>query len=137
MKALATLIALGLGLTVVCCAQRCPDPKLRGAAIGGDTIDAYVSLQQRPLKFTDVRLLSSGKILWAGPTDDNGSFHIKDLRPGTYHLTVKGWGSATVRISPDLTHSFGNGRKLDYGLFLRDNECIWTLRILKAMAVAN
>ena len=129
MKALHCLVAIGILLSTMCDAQRCPNPKLQAAAIGGDTINAYVSLQQGPLKAAQVRLLSNGKTTWVGSTDDVGSFQIKGLRPGTYSLIVKGWGSATIRISPSLTHSFGNGEMLDYSLMLKDNGCVWTVKV--------
>ena len=130
MKALPSLVAIGIALSAACYAQRCPDPKMQRAAIGGDTINAYVSLQQKPLKSAQVRLLCNGKTSWVGSTDDIGSFQIRGLRPGTYHLTVKGWGSATIRISPALTHSFGNGQMLNYSLLLRDDGCIWTITVM-------
>ena len=106
MKALPSLIAIGIVLSAACYAQRCPDPKSQQAAIDGDT-----------------------KTIWAGSTDDIGSFPIKGLRRGTYRLTVKGWGSTIIRINPDLTHSFGNGQMLYYSLLLVDNECIWTIMV--------
>jgi len=103
MKALPSLVAIGIVFSAACHAQRCPDPNSQRAAIGGDTIDGYVILQEKPLKSTQDRLLFNGKTTWVGSTNDVGSFQIKGLRPGTYRLTVKGWGSATIRISPDLT----------------------------------
>jgi Carboxypeptidase regulatory-like domain len=129
MNALPSLVAIGIVLSAACHAQRCPDPNLQRAAIGGDTIDGYVSLHQKPLKSAQVRLLSNGKTTWVGSTNDVGSFQIKGLRPGTYRLTVKGWGNATIRISPDLTKSFGNGQMLFYSLLLVDNECIATITV--------
>jgi len=130
MKALQSLVAIGIALSAACYAQRCPDPKMQQAAIGGDTIDGYVSLHQEPLKSAQVRLLFNGKTSWVGSTNDIGSFKIKGLRPGTYRLTVKGWGSATIRISQALTHSFGNGQTLNYSLLLRDDGCIWTISVM-------
>ena len=129
MKALASLLVIGIVVSAACCAQRCPDPKLQQAAIGGDTIYGYVSLQQKPLKSAQVRLLFNGKTSWAGLTDGNGSFEIKGLRPGTYRLSVTGWGSTTVRVDPALTHSFGNGQMLNYSLLLRDDGCVWTVMV--------
>jgi hypothetical protein len=129
MKALLSLVAIGIVLSAACYAQRCPDPKLQQAAIGGDTIDGNVSLQQRPLMSAQVRLLSNGKTVWAGSTDDIGSFPIKGLRRGTYRLTVKGWGSTIIRINPDLTHSFGNGQMRYYSLLLVDKECVETVMV--------
>jgi hypothetical protein len=127
MKGLPSLVAIGIVLSAACHAQPCPNRNSRRAAIGGDPIDGYVSLQQMPLKYAQFRLLSNGKTTWVGSTNDVGSFQIKGLRPGTYHLTVRGWGSATIRISPDLTKSFGNGQTLLYSVLLVDNECIVTI----------
>jgi hypothetical protein len=127
MKALPSLVAIGIVLSAACYAQRCPDPKMRQATIGGDAINGYVSLQQKPLKSAQVRLLFNGKTCWVGSTNDTGSFQITGLRPGNYRLTVNGWGSATIRVSPDLTKSFGNGQTLNYSVMLVDKECIWTI----------
>ena len=129
MKALPSLVAIGIMLSAACYAQSCPDPKMQRAAIGGDTINGVVTLEQKPLKFAQVRLLFNGKTTWVGSTNGIGSFEIKGLRPGTYRLTVKGWGSTTIRVSPALTHSFGNGQTLNYSLMLVDNECIWTVMV--------
>ena len=128
MKSLPSLVAIGIVLSATCCAQTCPGPKTRQVTIGGDTIDGYVSLQQRPLKSAQVRLRSSGKMTWVGSTKDDGSFHIKDLRRGIYSLTVSGWGSAIIRINPDLTKS--SGQTIYYSLLLVDNECIATLKVM-------
>jgi len=68
--------------------------------------------------------------MFPSSADDVGSFHVKGLRPGTYRLTVKGWGDATVRISSDLPHSFGDGQMLNYSLLLVDNECIETIMVM-------
>ena len=129
MKALASLVAIGILLSAACYAQSCPDPKMQRAEIGGDTIYGIVSMQQKPLKSALVRLLFNGKTSWVGSTNDIGSFQIEGLRPGTYRLTVKGWGSTTIRISPAMTHSCGNGQTLNYSLLLVD-ECIWTVTVM-------
>jgi hypothetical protein len=63
-------------------------------------------------------------------TDEIGAFEVKGLRPGTYRLTVKEWGSATIRINPALNHSFGNGQEVNYSLLLIDNECVMTLMVM-------
>jgi len=129
MKALPSLVAIGIVLSAACHAQSCPDPKSQQAAIMGDTINGYVSLQQRPLKSAQVRLLSNGKTIWVGSTDKIGSFHIKRLRPGTYRLSVRGWGGTTIRINPDLTKPCGNGQPI-YEVWLVDSECIWTVTVM-------
>lgn len=130
MKVLTSLVAIGIVLAAVSYAQRCPNPNDQRATIGGDTIDGYVSLQQRPLKSAQIRLLSNGKTAWVGSTNDLGGFRIKGLRPGNYRLTVNGWGSTTIRISPALTHPFGNGQMLNYSLRFVDNECVWTIMVM-------
>lgn len=128
MKSLPSLVAIGTVLSATCYAQTCPGPKTRQVTIGGNTIDGYVSLQHRPLKSAQVRLRSSGKVTWIGSTKDDGSFHIHDLRRGIYSLTVNGWGSAIIRINPDLTKS--SGQTIYYSLLLVDKECIATLRVM-------
>ena len=88
-------------------------------------------LHQTPLKFSQLRLSSNGKTTWVGATDHDGSFHIGGLRPGTYRLTVGGWGSTTIQCaSPDLNHPFGNGQSLLYELLLVDDGCILTLTVM-------
>lgn len=129
MKALLSLVAM-IVLSGACYAQHCPDPNSQRAEIGGNAINGSVELHSKPLKSAQVRVLSSGKISWTGLTDDNGSFHVKGLRPGTFRLAVKGWGSATVRINPELTKPFGNGQLPYYWVRLVDNECIQTITVM-------
>jgi len=62
MKALPSLIAIAIVLSAACYAQRCPNPKMQLPAIGGDTINGYVSLQRKPLKSAQ-DLLFSGKLV--------------------------------------------------------------------------
>ena len=129
MKRLQSLVAIGIVLSAACYAQHCPDPTQRRAKVGGDTIEGSVFLHQTPLKFSQLRLSSNGKTTWVGATDHDGSFHIRGLRPDTYRLTVGGWGSTTIRVSPDLTKSVGNGQSPLYELLLRDDGCIMTLTV--------
>jgi len=92
MRTLLSLFAIGLALSAGCLAQHCPDPNAQRATVGGDTIDGSVSLQQKPMTSVQVRLLSKGKTIWTGLTDSVGSFHIKNVRPGTYRLACKEMG---------------------------------------------
>ena len=81
----------------VCCAKRCPDPRLQQAVIGGETIDGSVRLHNKPLKFAQVRLyFSNGESAWVGKTDKDGGFHIRQLRPDTYRLDVRVSTSAQI-----------------------------------------
>lgn len=130
MNRLQSLIAIGIVVSAACYAQHCPDPKLQQAAVGGDTIEGSVNLHQKPLKFAQLRLSSNGKTTWVGATDHEGLFHIRELRPDSYRLTVRGWGSTTIRVSSDLTKSFGNGQSLLYELLLVDDGCIVTLTVM-------
>ena len=112
--------------TSVCFAKRCPDPRLQQAVIGGETIDGSVRPHNKPLKFAQVGLFfSSGESAWVGKTDKDGGFHIKQLRPDTYRLDVRGWGSTSIRISPDLT-KLSNGQTVFYSVQLMEDECIAT-----------
>jgi hypothetical protein len=105
-------------------ASRCPDPNLRQAVIGGDTINGFVVLHGKPVKFAQMRLYSSsGKTAWVGVADKEGGFAIKHLPPDTYRLTVRGWGSATIRLDPALTQ-LPNGQMPNWGVQLMDNECV-------------
>ena len=130
MKALPSLAAITIALSTACYAQHCPDPNSKWASIGGDTINGSVSLQQRPLKFAKVQLSYNSKVTWVGSTDDGGSFHVKGLRPGTYHLAVRGWGTTTIRINPALPKCFGSGQTVYYSVLLVDNGCIWTIKVM-------
>jgi len=130
MKGLAPLLAIGLALAMGCHAQVCAGPNLHRTRIGGDAINAHVSLQHKPLKSAPVHLLSRDRTVWVGSTDKNGSFRVKGLRPGTYRLTVEGWGSATIRITPDPPKSPGNEQTLQYSLLLADNECIASVVVM-------
>ena len=94
-----------LGLILLCAASacfagsRCPDPRLREATIGRDTIDAAVDLHHKPRLGAQVRLYaSSGKVAWAGVTDKKGRFIVKNLPADNYRLEVTGWGSTTIRM---------------------------------------
>jgi len=129
MKRLQSLSAIGIVVSAACCAQHCPDPKLQQAAVGADTIEGSVNLHQKPLEFAHLRLSSNGKTTWVGFTDRDGLFHIRGLRPDTYRLTVRGWGSTTIRVVSDLTKSFGNGQSLLYELLLVDDGCIVTITV--------
>jgi hypothetical protein len=113
----------------MCHANSCPDPRLQQAIIGGETIDGSVRLHNKPLKFAQARLFfSNGESAWIGKTDKDGEFHIKNLRPDTYRLEIRGWGSTTVRIRPDLNR-LSNGQTLFYSLQLMEHECIATTTI--------
>ena len=123
-------IAITLVLvTSVCYANHCPDPRLQQAVIGGDTIDGSVRLHHKPLKFAQLQLFfSNGKHAWVGTTDKDGRFHIRQLRPDTYRLDLRGWGSTTIRISPDL-NKLSNGQTVFYSVQLMEGECIGTTTV--------
>jgi Carboxypeptidase regulatory-like domain len=119
-----------LGLIFLCAVSvcfagsRCPDPRLREATIGGDTVDAMVDLHHKPVAGAQVRLYaSSGKTAWAGVTDKKGKFTIKNLAQDVYRLDVRGWGSTTIHLSPELGVNGMNQRPYFY-LQLTDNECV-------------
>jgi len=116
--------------TSLCYASHCPDPNLRQAVIGGDTINGSVILQKKPLKFAQLRLYSSaGKTAWVGVTDKGGSFRITNLPPDTYRLDVRGWGSATIRLNADL-NKLSNGQIPAYSVQLMENECVGTTAVV-------
>ena len=116
--------------TSLCYASHCPDPNLRQAVIGGDTINGSIILQKKPLRFAQLRLyFSTGKTAWVGMTDKDGSFRITHLRPDTYRLDVRGWGSATIRFNPEL-NKLSNGQIPDYSVQLMENECVGTATVV-------
>lgn len=120
------LLTLVLATTLCNAAPRCPDPRLRLAIIGGDTITGGVLIHKKPLKFAQLRLYSStGKTAWVGMTDKDGSFRITHLPPDTYRLDVRGWGSATIRLNPDL-NKLPNGQIPAYSVLLMENGCVST-----------
>jgi hypothetical protein len=114
---------LTLFLTSLALASSCPDPNLRQAVIGGETIAGSVVLHQKPLKFAEVRLYAaSGKTAWVGKTDHDGGFIIKHLQRDSYRLNVRGWGSTIIRLDPKLDRL--GGQIIGYSLQLTDNECV-------------
>ena len=118
-----------LFFTSLCYSSHCPDPRLRQAVIGGDTITGSVVLHGKPLKFAQISLhVSSGKTVWVWTTDKDGRFSTPHLKPDTYRLDVRGWGSTTIRISPDL-NKLSNGQTLFYSVQLADGECIGTATV--------
>ena len=123
------LLTLVLATTLCNAAPSCPDPRLRLAIIGGDTITGGVLIHKKPLKFAQLRLYSStGKTAWVGMTDKDGSFRITHLPPDTYRLDVRGWGRTTIRINPDL-NKLPNGQTLFYSVLLMDDGCIGTTTV--------
>jgi hypothetical protein len=105
-------------------ASHCPDLRLRQATIGGDAITGYVILRNGPLKSAQMRLYdSSGKTAWVGLTDKHGGFSITHLRPDTYRLEVSGWGTAKIRLNPELD-KLSTGQVPVWGVELMDNECV-------------
>ena len=124
------LLTLVLATTLCNAAPRCPDPRLRLAIIGGDTITGGVLIHKKPLKFAQVRLyFSSGTTAWNGRTDKNGRFAINKMLPGVYRLEVSGWGSTAVQLKPELNKGpFGQTPAWD--LMLIDNACVATTEIL-------
>ena len=117
--------------TSLCYASHCPDPNLRKAVVGGDTINGSIVLRKKPLKFAEVRLyFSTGKTAWVGMTDKDGSFRVTHLPPDTYRLDVRGWGSTTIRLNPDL-NKLPNGQIIPaYSVLLMENECVGTTMVV-------
>jgi hypothetical protein len=110
--------------------QRSAPTQGYGAVIGGETINGSVVLHQKPLKFAQLRLyFSIGKTAWVGMTDKDGSFRISQLRPDTYRLDVRGWGSATIRLNPDL-NKLSNGQIPVWSVQLMEDECVGTTTII-------
>ena len=129
MKEVVAQVVLGIVISSACYGKTCSDPNLQQAVIGGDTIDGSVLLHHKALKFAQLRLFfSSGKTAAVGTTDKDGRFHIRNLRPDTYRLDVRGWGSTTIRISPNL-NKLPNGQTLFDSVQLMDGGCISTMSV--------
>jgi Carboxypeptidase regulatory-like domain len=127
MRRLALTLILAPSLCVA--APRCPDPKSREATTGVDTITGGVVHDHKPVKFAQVRLYSlSGKAVWTGTTDKNGTFATGKMQPGEYRLEVGGWGSVEVQLNPeaDKDPSFGGGTPA-WSRFLFDNAGVSAL----------
>jgi hypothetical protein len=119
-----------LAVSVCLAAPRCPDPRLRQATIGGNTITGGVLMHKKPLKFAQVRLyFSSGTTAWNGTTDKNGSFATTKMPPGDYRLEVSGWGNTTVHLNPEFNRG-PFGQIPAWNLLLMDNTCIATTETL-------
>jgi hypothetical protein len=100
-------IAVCLLLPPSLLAAACPDPRLRSAQIGGDTINAVAMKAGRPLKGVPVRLYNGiGRLLWSGVTGNGGGFKISYLLPDMYRLEVEQWGSTDIEIDPKLDGEF-------------------------------
>ena len=124
------LLTLVLATTLCHAGPRCPDPRLRLAIIGGDTINGSLLIHKRPLKFVQLRLYSStGKTAWVGMTDKDGGFRVTQLPPDTFRLYVRGWGSTTIRLNPDL-NTLPNGQIPAYSVQLLENECVATTTVV-------
>jgi Carboxypeptidase regulatory-like domain len=124
---LALTMILAASLCIA--APHCPDPRLRQATIGGDTITGGVVLHKKPLKFAQVRLYSSsGKTAWIGTTDEKGRFTTNEMPPDDYRLEVSGWGSTTVHLSPEVDKGFR--QKPAYDLLLDNNACVAAVMIM-------
>ncbi|HWF46314.1 MAG TPA: hypothetical protein VG168_04860 [Bryobacteraceae bacterium] len=71
---------------------------------------------------------SNGEPAWVGKTDKDGGFYIRQVRPDTYRLDVRGWGSTNIRIIPDL-NTLSDGQTVFYSVQLMENECIATTTV--------
>src|SRR5262245_5523551 len=122
MRWLAFILILNASLCMA--APLCPDPHLREARIGGDSITGTVLLRHKPFGFALVRVYSSpNAIPWFGMTDKNGGFATSKLPPADYRLEVIGWGSTSVRLDPNLDKQFG-GQVPVWRLLLTDDGCV-------------
>jgi len=104
---------------------RCPDPHLRQAEIGGDSIYGVLMREGKPVTEAVVKVYSSfsGKTAWVWTTDKDGKFTTDRLAPGSYRLEVGGSGGATVRLNPKLSH-LGTGQVVNWNITLTEDGCI-------------
>ncbi len=78
----------------------CHDPRLRSGTVSGDVIRGSVSKNRKPVRFAQVHLFSTGKLVTTSTTDKNGMLTIGGLLPRRYELSVAGWGSVPVEVIP-------------------------------------
>lgn len=100
----------------------CPDPKMRGAVIGGDSITGVVLLKGKPVSALVSLYSARGKFVRAATTEENGTFALNKIPPGKYSLNVPGWGSTSIQVSPKAARDFP--QKPSWFLTLMDNECV-------------
>ena len=82
------------------------------------------------MKFAKVHLYSSsGKMAWVGATDKDGGFSTGEMAPDEYRIEATGWGSASVRLNPDVAKQFS--QTPSWTLQLMNKGCI------SAIAVRN
>ena len=125
----AFLLSLIFAATLCNAASQCPDPKLQEAAIGGNTINGGVVLHKKPVQFAKVRLYSSsGETAWTGKTDKDGTFKTGQLPPGDYRLEIRGWGSTTIHLNPEIDEGFRQTPV--WNILLVDNACVATIQIM-------
>jgi hypothetical protein len=85
-------------------ASGCHDPRLREAAIGGDTIYGIVFQKNgKPLRNAQVKIYvsSTAKTAWVWRTDEDGKFTAPKLRRVAYRVDITGWGSAVVKVGSE------------------------------------
>ena len=122
-----SVLSVILASSLCTAGSHCPDPTQRQATINGQSsIEGYVypdgTGHPKPLKFAKVQVYSSlVQPGYVGETDEDGWFTTGPLPEGNYHVLVSGWGSTTVRLSPEQEHvELGGG----HALILRDHECV-------------
>jgi hypothetical protein len=81
----------------VALASPCRDPRLRSATVSGDVIRGTVTKDRIPVRHVQVRLYSSGKLMRAGTTGENGGLMIDHLS-GKYQLSIAGQGRVPVDV---------------------------------------
>jgi len=109
---------------------KCPDARLREAAIGGDAVTGVVILRKKPLQSAIVRFYdSSGKTAWIGATDSKGEFKTSQLLSGKFRVEISRWGSTTVELSPQLDQEFAP-QVPAWRVFFEDNACVsWAMTL--------
>ena len=121
-----SVLSVILASSLCTAGSHCPDPTQRQATINGQSFIAGSVYRdatgQKPLKFARVQVYSSlVQPGYTGETDKDGWFTTGPLLEGNYRLVVSGWGSTTVRLSPEQEHvELGGG----HALILRDHECV-------------
>ena len=80
--------------------------------VKGTVLDSTTSL---PIEYASVSVLNSaGQVVTGGVTDSDGSFRIREIRPGRYDVVVEFMGFKPYRIK-DLKLSLRENKSIDLG----------------------
>jgi hypothetical protein len=123
------LMMLMLAFVTAAIASPCHNPRGRSAVLRGQAIQGQVTRARRAVKFAKVYLYSSDKLETTTMTDQSGMLNIDHLPPDKYRLSIAGWGSVSVELTPQAKgYNFHETLMLDrWG----SDVCAWTVSVLE------